>query len=639
MVADVAAHRALARSGLEGRYYANPGWQGSPILAALEPRPSTATLRSHLPKLPRAFSAEWDGQLWVDRRESRSFSLVTDGSAGLSVDGRIVLHAVATGGLRQYSAPVPLEAGPHRLHLRYAPLGPVDDARLDLGWQEDDGRPRPLPRHALSPGSAARPAGRLAGWVARVARPAWVAGALLLLCAWLMGLWRDRGPAERALMVSGSALLAVVAFLYGGGAAVLWPELEIDKTRLVLALALYALLPWIFLMIRSSLRRGGWRNALLGAASLLVALGGGEVLLRLVRPDESRPRFRWLASARYHHVNPPRQRMFAGRVGNEAVLVETNEDGLRTAHTRQAFLRHAVRILVLGDSFAFGPGVAGEQTFPAELERVLRSRVGADVAVVNAGVIGYSPYLEKLQFADLLKSYRPTLVLQLLDTTDIGDDDLYRRLARPGPGGPTFEEQGETRLVYRGAVYELLRPLLQWGKEALAYPWALAADALELAQGAGSAGGFNYYVLPIDVDGTLDNRFFIYRHPLATTRPFFEATLANVQETARRAREARAGFALLVAPRYHHWSEREAPHNWERGSYGTSEPFQYEYFRFFDEIRPRLDFAVHDLLPAFRSTDQFPLVFPNDPHWNAQGHAFVAQTVADYLVREGLVGR
>jgi hypothetical protein len=638
-VTDAVVRRGLAGSGLEGRYYANPGWEGTPVLAALEPRPSTAVLKSRLPRLPRPFSAEWDGQLWVDRSQSRSFSLVTGGSAWLSVDGRLVLHAVATGGLRQFSAPVPLEPGSHRLQLRYVPLGLGDD-RLDLAWQEGDGRPRPLPRHALSPPAAAQGGSRVLGGVARIARPLWVAGGLLLAAFLLARLVPGgRPPAERVLLASGSVLLAAVAFLLAGGPALLWPELEVDTKRAVLALALYALLPWALLASRSALRGGGWRNALLGAVSLLIAAGAGEVLLRVLRPDESRLRFRWIASAKYHHINPPSLRMFAGRVGGAPILVETNEDGLRTSHSRQSFRRHAVRILVLGDSFAFGPGVPGEQTFPAELERVLRARPGGDdVAVLNAAVIGYSPYLEKLLFADLVEHYRPTLVLLLLDATDIGDDDVYRRLARPGPGPPTFEAQGETRLAYRGALYELLRPLIQWGKDALVYPWALASDALELSQGAGR-GGFNYYVLPIEVAGGLDNRFFIYRHPLAATRPFFEATLGNVRETAKRAREARAGFALLVSPRYHHWSEREAPDNWERGSYGNREPYQYEYFRFFEESRPGLDFAVHDLLPAFRSTEQFPLVFPNDPHWNAKGHAFVAQTVADYLVREGFVGR
>jgi hypothetical protein len=631
MAADGAARAWLARCGLEGRYYPNADWAGTPVVATLEPRPSSAILNRRFPQLPRPFSAEWDGQIWLDRAGSRSFSLVVGGRAWLEVDGRSVLHATATGGLRQYSPTLRLEAGPHRLRLRYAPLG--EDPRLDLAWQDGDGRPRPVPRQALSPItlSGDRLAGRrLAGGIALMARPLWVGGLAILLAALLGGATIARFAA---------ALLVILgAFVLTGAPTLLWPELEVQRGRLLVALALYGVLAWLLLRALPALRRAGWRSAALGAVSLLIAVGAGEILLRTFRPDDVLPRFRWVASAKYHHINPPRSRMFAGRVGNAAIIVETNEDGLRTPYSPQSFRQHRVRVLVLGDSFAFGPGVAGEQTFPAQLERQLAQRGGpGDVAVLNAGVIGYSPYLEKLLFADLAERYRPTLVLLLLDATDIGDDDIYARLARPGEGGPSFEAQGEARLAYRGAVYELLRPGLRWTGECLAYPWALAGEALELLQGAGRSG-FDYYVLPIEVEGQLDNRFFHYRHPLDVTRPFFEATLENVRAIAQRARASQARFALLVPPRYHHWSQREAPQNWERGGiYATDEPFQFEYFRFFRERRDALGFPVHDLLPAFQATDQFPLVFPNDPHWNEAGHAFVARTVADYLVTEGLL--
>jgi lysophospholipase L1-like esterase len=328
--------------------------------------------------------------------------------------------------------------------------------------------------------------------------------------------------------------------------------------------------------------------------------------------------------------------MFAGRVGPTPILVETNADGLRSPHSAEEFRGHALRVLVLGDSYAFGPGVRGEEAFPAQLERRLAERGGPGRAAgLNAGVIGYSPYLERLQLPALMERYRPTLVLLLLDATDIGDDDVYARLARPGPAGPSFEPQGETRLVYRGALYERLRPGLQWARECLAYPWELAGEALGLLQGAG-AGGFNYYVLPIEVEGQLDNRFFHYRHPPQASRPFFEATLDNVRAVAQRARDGGARFALVVSPRYHHWSTREAPYNWERGAYASDEPFQYEYLRFFDEPRIAAEFPVLDLLPAFKATDRFPLVFPNDPHWNEAGHAFVAETVADWCYHSSL---
>jgi lysophospholipase L1-like esterase len=635
---DGAASAWLARCGLQANYFSSPELAGVPVAAALESGPSTALLKRRWGRLPRPFGAAWQGVLWVDRPATRSFSLVSGGRARLEVDGRTVLQATATGGLRQYSAAWPLEAGAHPIRLQYSMLGPGNDPHLELAWQEGDGPPRRLPRQALSPeapSASQRRGRRLAGVASLAARPLWTAG-LAGLLAWLLA--RTAGGWGTPGLRLGVALLAIsVALVLGEAPSLLWPDVEVQQGRLVLALLLHALLAWLVLRALPALAGAGWGTALLGGVSLLGALGAGEIMLRTLRPDDAMPRFRWVASSRYHHANPPALRMFAGRVAGAPVIVATNEDGLRSPHSRRDFTAHRTRILVLGDSFAFGPGVAGEEAFPAQLERRLAARSGpGGLAVLNAGVIGYSPLLEKLQFADLAERYRPTLVLLLLDATDIGDDDAYGRLARQGPSGTRFDTEGETRLVYRGAVHEVLRPVLRWARELLAYPWALAGEALGLRQDANSAG-FNYYVLPMEVEGQLDNRFFHYRHPPEVTRPFFEATLRHVREIAGRARAGQARFALVVSPRYHHWSRREAPQNWEQGTYGTDEPFQHEYLRFFGGQGPELGFPALDLLPAFQATGRFPLVFPNDPHWNAQGHAFVAETVADYLVREGLL--
>jgi hypothetical protein len=137
--------------------------------------------------------------------------------------------------------------------------------------------------------------------------------------------------------------------------------------------------------------------------------------------------------------------------------------------------------------------------------------------------------------------------------------------------------------------------------------------------------------------GRAENRYFIYRHPLERTRPFFERTLGHVGRVAERARRIGARFALVVVPRYHHWSDRECPDNWERGAYGGNEPFSNEYFRFFEESRATAGFPILGLLPAFQATSEFPLVFRHDPHWNARGHDFVARLLAEDLPARGLL--
>jgi hypothetical protein len=304
---------------------------------------------------------------------------------------------------------------------------------------------------------------------------------------------------------------------------------------------------------------------------------------------------------------------------------------LRTRHTRDGFRKHGVRLAVLGDSFVFGSGVNAEDTFTSRLERALRARpASSDAAVLNAGVISYSPFLERRLFDDVVREYRPTLVLLFLDVTDIGDDAIYARKAGEQGG---FALEGEARFACYGAVHQLLRPYLEWLEAQLLYPVHLVAAA----SGHPSRPPANYYVDPVMFRGQPENRYFIYRHPLAETEPYFRETLRQIEAVAAGARNQGAGFVLVVFPRYHHWSRRECPDNWERGAYGDDEPFQYEYFRFFDQAAATAGIPLLDLLPAFKATAEYPLVFGNDPHWNAHGHDFVARQLEQYLIGQGLV--
>jgi hypothetical protein len=409
--------------------------------------------------------------------------------------------------------------------------------------------------------------------------------------------------------------------------------MNIDTNRLVFALACYALGMWVVWRGLPALRRRP-REALLLAASLAVALGVAEVALRLLRPYDSLPRFRWLASRRLHHVNPPQSRMFSGYVGRVPVVVETNPDGLRTTHTRASFASHAVRVAVIGDSFVFGAGVNADDAFPARLEGLLRQRPGVDAAVLNAGVISYSPLLEAVQWDLVVREYRPTLVLLFLDATDIGDDWIYAHKGVRRGNEWEFPLEGETGLGYRGAVHQALHPAAAWTAWRLRYPFDLLRAALGRPAPAARP---DYYTNTVTFEGQPENRFFIYRHPLARTAPYFEETLGHVAGIAASVAKTGARFALVIVPRYHHWSTRECPQDWQRGAYGVDEPFQFEYFRFFDERRASSLFPIVDLLPAFKATSEFPLVFPHDPHWNPAGHAFVARTMADALVTAGLL--
>lgn len=92
--------------------------------------------------------------------------------------------------------------------------------------------------------------------------------------------------------------------------------------------------------------------------------------------------------------------------------VVTNSLGMRDRERETAKPAGVVRIAVLGDSFAFGYGVEGEDIWPAVLERLLNEAGGAlRYEVLNFGVGGYSTRDEAAALEHKVLAFDPDLVL------------------------------------------------------------------------------------------------------------------------------------------------------------------------------------------------------------------------------------
>ena len=118
--------------------------------------------------------------------------------------------------------------------------------------------------------------------------------------------------------------------------------------------------------------------------------------------------------------NPAGYRATYGRVE-----IATNEMGLRDHTLSPAPPPGTSRILVLGDSVAFGWGVNLESAFPRQLEEQM-SLTGRPVETVNSSVPGYNSRQE-MTFLDLFGArLRPDTVLLLYVDNDIDAIDPRR---------------------------------------------------------------------------------------------------------------------------------------------------------------------------------------------------------------------
>lgn len=161
-------------------------------------------------------------------------------------------------------------------------------------------------------------------------------------------------------------------------------------------------------------RRGRRRRilALVGVVAISVVLTEGLVRWLLQPPGQ------WPAPEESPVMAADPIRGFALRpgatgrytAGGRAAGIRINEQGVRDAPMPDA-VSAPVRLLAVGDSFTFGLGVDAANTWPEQLERMLGERSADRVAVLNAGVPGYSARQMRQFVEALLPDLRPQVVV------------------------------------------------------------------------------------------------------------------------------------------------------------------------------------------------------------------------------------
>ena len=267
-------------------------------------------------------------------------------------------------------------------------------------------------------------------------------------------------------------------------------------------------------------------------------------------------------------------------------VVRINANGLRDrehSYERQGDIE---RILVLGDSFAWGYGVEESERFSQLLEKSM------DVEVINAGVSGYSTDQELLWYRNEGTKYETDLVVLVLAGNDVGDND--RQLVNTIYYKPKFVLE-EGQLVSKGYPVPKTSP-----QGRLIYSLSQrSALAYFLVQRY-----FDLLSLYAKIKANSDHENSAGSGTSAKSEPF-NLTIALIDEMRNIAELRNAKFMIVATDRW--WNS----------------PSSETYKDFISALKNE-GFLVLDVesLPGF---DIEKMLIPDDGHWNQSGHEFVAK--------------
>ena len=337
--------------------------------------------------------------------------------------------------------------------------------------------------------------------------------------------------------------------------------------------------------------RGILINLSLIIFSTLFALLLSEIALRLMGFDPL-------------YVSPERDRFWkydsllgwAHEPGQEGIfetpqfrtVVRINENGLRDGQHSYERQNDTERVLVLGDSFAWGYGVEESERFSQLLEKSL------DVEVINAGISGYSTDQELLWYRTEGIKYETDLVILVLSGNDVGDND--RELINTIYYKPKFVLE-EGNLVPTGYPVPKTSPQGRFiyslsQRSALAY--FLVQRYFDLLSLYGKIKvNSNHVSSPVSGKNTEQEPF--------------KLTVALINEIKDIAESRKAKFMIVTTDRW--WNH-------------PSEETYKDFVTILEDER----FLVLDIeaMPGF---DPEVMLIPDDGHWNQSGHEFVAEQI------------
>lgn len=332
-------------------------------------------------------------------------------------------------------------------------------------------------------------------------------------------------------------------------------------------------------------------------------------------------------------------------VEDRVLPVELNDLGMRSPEIGPR-RPGELRVLCLGDSFVFGYGVRGEDTFPSILGDELAGRLERDVVTGNAGVPGHGTVDMTRVLAHQRDAFDPDVVVASIYLgNDFVDDFVLTKIMvqghfmvgqpqMPGHWARTFQTTWRGRLAMRSRLALFVE---QW---LLANAPSLALQPIPTPEELAAFAGFpppEQRFGGLFMDAVDEEQF----RDAATGAAGIPRILDRVGQSLTRIREL-AGEALVVVlafPTSYHvdealWTSKLAELGFDPSDFRIGLVQER-----LGELCAGLGLALVDFTPLIGELqDPQSVYLPVNKHFNAAGHRLVARhlaaEIADLMSRE-----
>ena len=297
--------------------------------------------------------------------------------------------------------------------------------------------------------------------------------------------------------------------------------------------------------------------------------------------------------------------------GNPDTIFHTNSRGLRGREHSLEKRPGQVRLVVLGDSFAWGFGVNDGEIFTDVLETLL-----PNTEVINLGVTAYATRQEVQYFRDEGVIYSPDIVVLAFCLNDI-----YETTPAIEPGGALRASPLKQLLAQYSYLYQFTRDRINTNK-------SLVRALVKVGLKEGLAG-FE------ELDPNL--MLALKQYPIKLQRAL-EQVQSEILALRRlvEARHARLVVALLPS----HESVNRTMFL-QSIAYTVFDETDFDLeraYRVMVEFCERENIEVINPYPVFireQKTATKSLYLVNDVHFSPEGHALFAKQIAEYLLQRG----